>query len=506
MFQYLFFCCQENQKENTNTVLLDNIINNKEENVENINYTTQANNNQNDIEEPYKNNNNNNNNEKEKENKQFFENGVILNNKNFFINENNIFNNKNSSTQILTINNINNININFQQRKSFSKEPIKLLENIKSKDSSKNIQKTIVSGENSRDQFQNKSFISFSNLTIKYNNNNNIGGSSINFSDTEIMSSCELTLIGDIFFYKEIKIDRSGIKNPLITSTNRYNKIKKKACELKFGVVNNLNKLSSSSLISKNNDEKNINKNSSQNLNNKNNKLVSMKGNPKKKIQNLSSLSSLNNSLINKNIIDVLLNLQFSKIQKKINKNSNINNNIDNIILFILKYDTSLDMFQLISTQDNIPIELLLDYNYPLRFQQNYNLLVGSIKMKLKIIKNENNESILNIAVLFDEENAEGKEKKNEIIYRFNPFIDKMPVTIGRINCDINLNNISVSKLHAQIDYIYDYDEYFIIDCKSTNGTYLLLKSPLNSIYVKRELHLKLFESKFKIQYVNFDN
>ena len=138
--------------------------------------------------------------------------------------------------------------------------------------------------------------------------------------------------------------------------------------------------------------------------------------------------------------------------------------------------------------------------------EQNYNLLVGSIKMKIKIIKNEKNESILNIAVLFDEENAEGKEKKNEIIYRFNPFMDKMPVTIGRINCDINLNNISVSKLHAQIDYIYDYDEYFIIDCKSTNGTYLLLKNPLNSIYVKRELHLKLFESKFKIQYVNFDN
>ena len=504
MFQYLFFCCQENQKEKTKTVFLDDIINHKEENIENINYTTQANNNQNNIEEPYKNNNNN-----EIENKRFCQNDVVLNNKNFFINENNIYNNKNSSTQILTINNINNININVQQRKSFSKEPTRLLEKIKIKDSPKNIQKTIVSGDNSRDQFQNKSFISFSNLTIKYNNNNNnVGGSSINFSDTEIMSSCELTLIGDIFFYKEIKIDRSGIKNPLITNTNRYNKIKKKACELKFGVVYNLNKLSSSSLAGKNNDEKNMinNKNSFQNLNNKNNKLISMKGNPKKKIQSLSSLSSLNNSLINKIVIDVLLNLPYSKIQKKINKNSNTNNNFENIILFILKYDTSLDMFQLISTQDNIPIELLLDYNYPLRFQQNYNLLVGSIKMKLKIIKNYNNESILNIAVLFDEENAQSKEEKNEIIYRFNPFIDKMPVTIGRINCDINLNNISVSKLHAQIDYIYDYDEYFITDCKSTNGTYLLLKSPLNSIYVKRELHLKLFESKFKIQYVNFDN
>ena len=93
-----------------------------------------------------------------------------------------------------------------------------------------------------------------------------------------------------------------------------------------------------------------------------------------------------------------------------------------------------------------------------------------------------------------------------EMVYRFNPYNDKMPITIGRINCDINLNNISVSKQHAQIDYIYDYDEYFITDCKSTNGTYLLLKNSINSIYIKRELHFKLYESKFKIQYVNFDN
>ena len=507
MFQCLFFCCQEKQKEQPNTVSLEDVINLKN-NTENINNTTQANNNnnpnnQNNAEEIYNNN--------DSENRQFLQSGVLINNKGLFLNENNLYNTTNPSGPILTINNINNININVQ-RDSFSKEPTKILDkkDSQSHDTPKNMEKTIISGENSRDQFQNKSFISFSNLTIKYNNNNNVGGSSINFSDTEIMSSCELTLVGDIFYNKEIKIDRSGIKNPLITNTNRYNKTKKKACELKFGVVNNMSRLSSTSIMGKNIDDKSgyNNKNSSQNLNfnNINNKIISIKGSQKKKIQSLSSINSLNNSIINKIIMDVILNLPFSKIQKKINENTNLTCNNENIILFILKYDTSLDMFQLISTQDSIPIELLLNYNYPLRFQQNYNILVGSIRLKLKVMKNEKNESILNLVVIFDEENNENKEEKNEIIYRFNPFIDKMPVTVGRINCDINLNNISVSKLHAQIDYIYDYDEYFITDCKSTNGTYLLLKSPLNSIYVKRELHLKLFDSKFKIHYMNFDN
>ena len=511
MFQYLFFCCQEKQKDQPNTVTLEDVISLNQKNNENRNNTTTANNNQNNIEESFINNNN------EMENKQFYQNGVLLSNKGLFVNENTLYNNTNPTAPILTINNINNININLQ-RNSFSKEPTKTLEkkDSKSEDGNKNnlndMQKTIISGDNSRDQMQNKSFISFSNLTIKYNNNNNLGGSSINFSDTEIMSSCELTLIGDLFFNKEIKVDRSGIKNPLITNTNRYKNKNKKACELKLGVPINSSKFSSSSIVNKNNVEEknvNINDNKRNSISNKNNKYFSVKNNQKKKIQNMCSISSLSNSIINKNNnIDIILNLSYSKLQKRINEYSNNNNTSENIILFTLRYDTTLDMFQLVSIQDSIPVELLLNYNYPLRFQQNYNILIGSIKLKLKVIKNEKNESILNISVLNSEENNENKngEEKKDVIYKFNPFIEKMPITIGRINCDINLNNISVSKLHAQIDYIYDYDEYFITDCQSTNGTYLLLKNTLNSIYIKREHHFKLFESKFKIQYVNFDN
>lgn len=502
MFHNLCFCFQANEKDKPNTITLEE--NNK--NDEKLIPETQENNNKNIIED-----------NKETENNQFYQNGVLVNNNGIFMKENTLYNSSNTNGPILTINNINNININLQ-RNSFSKEPTKLLDkkDSKSEDESpkKNIndineiikQQTIISGENSKDILQNKSFISFSNLTIKYNNPQ---GSSINFSDTEIISSCEITLLGDLFFNKEIKLDRSGIKNiNMINTTNRIiQKGKnKKVCEIKLGVSINNNKLSSSSLV-KNSEEK-ANKNSNQNIN-KINKFTSIKNNQKKKIQSISSLSSVNNnSVINKNYIDILLNLSYNKIVKKLsqNPNNNINNN-ENIVLFILKYDTNLDMFQLTSTIDDIPVELLLNYNYPLRFQQNYNILVGGMRIDLKIIKNDKNESILNVIVLSDGDKEDNKNGvvKSDIIYKFNPFIDRMPITIGRINCDISLNNISVSKLHAQIDYIYDYDEFFLTDCKSTNGTYFLLKSPLNSIYIKRELHFKLFESKFKIQYVNFN-
>ena len=507
MFQNLCFCLQSNDKDKPNTITLEDAIIQNTKNDEKLNTESQPINNKNIMEEEFNN--------KETENNKFYQNGVLVNNNGVFMKDNTLYNSSNTNGPILTINNINNININLQ-RNSFSKEPTKLLDkkDSKSDDSPKKKnndineiikQQTMISGENSREILQNKSFISFSNLTIKYNNNPQ--GSSINFSDTEIISSCEITLIGELFFNKDIKLDRSGIKNINMVNTNRIlQKGKnKKVCEIKFGVSMNNSKLSSSSLI-KNNEEKN-NKNNNQNIN-KINKFTSMKNNQKKKIQSISSLSSVNNSIINKNYIDIILNLPYNKVFKKLNQNPNNNiNNNENIVLFILKYDTNLDMFQLTSTIDDIPVELLLNYNYPLRFQQNYNILVGGMRIDIKVIKNDKNESILNIIVLNDEDKGENKNgnAKSDIIYRFNPFIDRMPITIGRINCDICLNNISVSKLHAQIDYIYDYDEFFLTDCKSTNGTYFLLKSPLNSIYIKRELHFKLFESKFKIHYVNFN-
>ena len=350
MFQNLCFCLQSNDKDKPNTITLEDAIIQNTKNDEKLNTESQPINNKNIMEEEFNN--------KETENNKFYQNGVLVNNNGVFMKDNTLYNSSNTNGPILTINNINNININLQ-RNSFSKEPTKLLDkkDSKSDDSPKKKnndineiikQQTMISGENSREILQNKSFISFSNLTIKYNNNPQ--GSSINFSDTEIISSCEITLIGDLFFNKEIKLDRSGIKNINMVNTNRIlQKGKnKKVCEIKFGVSMNNSKLSSSSLI-KNNEEKN-NKNNNQNIN-KINKFTSMKNNQKKKIQSISSLSSVNNSIINKNYIDIILNLPYNKVFKKLNQNPNNNiNNNENIVLFILKYDTNLDMFQLTST------------------------------------------------------------------------------------------------------------------------------------------------------------
>ena len=50
-----------------------------------------------------------------------------------------------------------------------------------------------------------------------------------------------------------------------------------------------------------------------------------------------------------------------------------------------------------------------------------------------------------------------------------------IPITIGRKLCTVNIENNSVSKLHAIINYDKQLDQYYISDENSTNGTQVLL-------------------------------
>lgn len=464
MLNYIFACCHtktKNKPTEPNTITIDSMIVNEQNNTENKICSIQSFTNQNKSENIVHHKTNTTN----------------INEKNSFIND---------KPPILQINNINNINIkldktnipNMQIKPKENKE-----ENSNNDNSSNNIKLSGISGENG----YNRSFVSFSNLTIKYNNNNH-KSSSLYYSDTEVISSCEICLKGEIFFNKEIRIDRTGIKGINHSGHSpdkiRKNKIKK-ACEIKFGILNcENNKINKDLFI------RTISQNSNSNYKNKKlSKLATLKDGKKHK-QSFSSYSSYNA----KTNLDVILNISSSKITKKLQEKYGSN---ENILVFTIKYDINGDLFQIISMNKSIPLEILLDFNYPLRFNYNYSIHFGCYRAKIKVEKNKRNESIICINI------EEGKEEKS---YKFNPFENKLPITIGRNNCDINLNNVSISKLHAQIDYIYDFDEFFIIDCKSTNGTYLILKNLLNSFYIKRDHIFKIFDSKFKLNYTNFDN
>ena len=72
-----------------------------------------------------------------------------------------------------------------------------------------------------------------------------------------------------------------------------------------------------------------------------------------------------------------------------------------------------------------------------------------------------------------------------------------MPIKIGRINCNINIERYSISKIHSFIYFsngIFSYK-----DNKSTNGSSLLIRED-DYIKIKGEMNFKLENIPFKIK------
>jgi hypothetical protein len=177
----------------------------------------------------------------------------------------------------------------------------------------------------------------------------------------------------------------------------------------------------------------------------------------------------------NEDKIDFVINI--SKLKLK---------NIDKYIqLFSIEYDKIEERFKLRILKNDIKILLTLDYEYFFEKEKNIEIIAGKIQMLIDTSKTDN--GLINIKV----------EDKN---YEFNKEND-LPITIGRNNCKININNNSISKNHAIIDYNAEYHLFYIKDLGSTNKTYFVIRNGGN-IKINRDMNLKLFESKFSIKII----
>ena len=131
-------------------------------------------------------------------------------------------------------------------------------------------------------------------------------------------------------------------------------------------------------------------------------------------------------------------------------------------------------------------------YFYP---QRDYFLFVGKIFLSI-FIQKENNEYIINIQVDNTCEHNENKEELNKK-YIFNQ--NKNIIRIGRANCDINIGEKCISKIHGIIEFSKINQMFYYKDMNSTNGTTLLIKKD-DSLKIKGEMNFKLEDVPFKIQ------
>ena len=75
---------------------------------------------------------------------------------------------------------------------------------------------------------------------------------------------------------------------------------------------------------------------------------------------------------------------------------------------------------------------------------------------------------------------------------------DETPISIGRSNCKIYIPKESISKFHGEFGFSKETQKFFYKDCKSTNGSTLLIKEDDN-LLIQGEMNFRLENIPFTI-------
>ena len=118
-----------------------------------------------------------------------------------------------------------------------------------------------------------------------------------------------------------------------------------------------------------------------------------------------------------------------------------------------------------------------------------YYFLLGSVFISISVKKASPIEKIINIQVDI--------ENNKPLNYSFSQ--NQAPINIGRVNCEINIFNSSISKRHGIIEYSKNSQTFYYNDLGSTNGSTLIIKEG-DTFKIKGEMNFKLEDVSFKIQ------
>ena len=119
--------------------------------------------------------------------------------------------------------------------------------------------------------------------------------------------------------------------------------------------------------------------------------------------------------------------------------------------------------------------------------EKDYYLLIGNVFITV-VTKKIGNKKGIDIEV----ENEDGKNNF------FNFTEDETPISIGRSNCKIYIPKESISKFHGEFGFSKETQKFFYKDCKSTNGSTLLIKEDDN-LLIQGEMNFRLENIPFTI-------
>ena len=175
--------------------------------------------------------------------------------------------------------------------------------------------------------------------------------------------------------------------------------------------------------------------------------------NKKEKNDNKEDKGIINNIIENDTI---LVN---NKIEPKINKP---------LSLFSIQYNNSLNKYVLSSLVEEIFFALKISSNKNFYLDDSKRYYLQLTDTIISILPNNIDKNIIIKILNINKE----KNDKSKYIFEYN----QLPITIGRIGCNINIHKNYISKIHLIINYDTNINQFFIKDNDSTNGSLILLK------------------------------
>lgn len=156
--------------------------------------------------------------------------------------------------------------------------------------------------------------------------------------------------------------------------------------------------------------------------------------------------------------------------------------------VFDISYQKATNDYRLYMIHNSLIINYQINNLFYFDDDNEYYLVLGKVFMTVATRKNERKKFI---DVIIETEN-----ENEEIKYTFSE--DEIPITIGRLDCEIKIKNQSISKKHAVIEYSTECQKFYFRDLGSTNGSVVVIKED-DTIKLKGDMRFKLENVPFRI-------
>ena len=157
--------------------------------------------------------------------------------------------------------------------------------------------------------------------------------------------------------------------------------------------------------------------------------------------------------------------------------------------LFDISYSKKTNDYQLYMINNSMYLYYIIEQSFYFEKEKEYMLLLGKVFIIVVQRERENKEKYLTIRIEFD-----NSDECDE--YEFSE--RETPITIGRQNANICIDNSSISKKHAIIDYSKHLRKFYFVDNQSTNGSIYIIKED-DTLKIKGDMKFKLNENMFHI-------